>query len=209
MIEHRKRSQLAQFNTHHIFNQAIHSLPFVPKKTNNTKKRRTGANVSTSNGNLTADPTSMKNHRTHSLVGIHDLSKHDGFSDPLSRRKRSSGSSQNLPSLPPPRTSMSHSRSLTTVNQTNLNLSSHKICTAVWNDTCLWFSFSITLISHSSFSLSSVCVLFSLSYLLYMYVLMCASMYIDEDRLWSARYFSEWMNWFSQVTTNLLWVFVT
>lgn len=131
MIEHRKRSQLAQFNTHHIFNQAIHSLPFVPKKTNNTKKRRTGANVSTSNGNLTADPTSMKNHRTHSLVGIHDLSKHDGFSDPLSRKKRSSGSSQNLPSLPPPRTSMSHSRSLTTVNQTNLNLSSHKICTAV------------------------------------------------------------------------------
>jgi hypothetical protein len=81
--------------------------------------------LTTSNGSLSPQSTSMTNLRPISMTDEIDSI---GTSDPLPRRKRSSASFQIPPPLPPPRPTISHSKSLTAVTS---SLDNHKICTEV------------------------------------------------------------------------------
>ncbi len=76
-----------------------------------------------SNNSLVPQSTSMTNLPPNSTAGEFDS---NGNSDPLPRRKYSTTLFPIPPPLPPPRPSIPHSKSLTTVN-----LNSHKICTEV------------------------------------------------------------------------------
>ncbi len=115
MIEHRKRQRLSHLNE-------LSQIPVLPKKPIQKRKRRPNSMLTTSNGSLAPPSSSMTNLRPKIIVEEIDS---NGNSDPLPRRKRSSTFST-VPPLPPPRKSISHSKSLTTVS-----LNNHKICTEV------------------------------------------------------------------------------
>jgi hypothetical protein len=129
MIEHRKRNRLGSTIDFNPTIQTSSPLPVVPRKSNTTRKKRTGTILTTSDGNSTLQSTSMTNIRP---VSFND-SRHnsDGNSDSLPRREHSSSSTLLPPPLPPPRPVISHSKSLTIVQQPSINLTSHKICTEV------------------------------------------------------------------------------
>ena len=98
--------------------QAQQQLPILPKKSTGKRKMSTK-----SNNRLTPQSISMTNlHPNRIAIDIDQ----NGNSDPLPRRQHLSTPFLNPPPLPPPRPTIAHSKSLTTVDST-----SQKICTAV------------------------------------------------------------------------------
>lgn len=112
IIEHRKRQKLT------LIHEKSQSLLSLPKKSNLNRKDGTK-----STNSLAAQTPSMTSLRPNSVAGEFDSA---GNSDPLPRRKRSSATFPVPPPLPPPRPTIEHSKSLTTVS-----LNSQKICTEV------------------------------------------------------------------------------
>ena len=135
IIEHRKRQRLATLTALHPLNQNNHSLSLAPRKSISGSKKRNVTLITTPDESLTFPSSSMTSLRPSIRNGDHfDF---DGNTDPLPRRKRSSVSTL-IPSNSPaqsstPRPILSHSKSLTIVQQptTNLSLTSHQICTEV------------------------------------------------------------------------------
>ncbi len=126
IIEHRKRNQLAHSSD---TIQTSNGLPDVPQKSTTGRKKRTATISTASNGSLAIQSTSMTNLRSVKFNDNHINS--DGNSDPLPRRKHLSASILVPPRLPPSRPIISHSKSLTTVQQPNISLTNQKICTEV------------------------------------------------------------------------------
>jgi hypothetical protein len=126
IIEHRKRNQLAHSSD---TIQTSNGLPDVPQKSTTGRKKRTATISTASDGSLAIQSTSMTNLRSVKFNDNHINS--DGNSDPLPRRKHLSASILVPPRLPPSRPIISHSKSLTTVQQPNISLTNQKICTEV------------------------------------------------------------------------------
>ena len=136
IIEHRKRHRLAALNALHALNPIDIQLPTIPRKSISGHKRRMITVLTTPDGSTTLPSSSMTSLRPS--IRNNDHANFDGNSDPLPRRKRSSTSNlipSSSPALPlrTPRSIISHSKSLTTVQQQQLNISltNHKICTEV------------------------------------------------------------------------------
>lgn len=135
VIEHRKRHRLAVLTALHPLNQNNHQSSLTPRKSIPGNKKRSVTLVTTPDGSMTFPSSSITSLRP-SLRNSDHLD-FDGNTDPLPRRKRSSVStlipSSNSPAQPStPRPILSHSKSLTTVQQQpNISLTSHQICTEV------------------------------------------------------------------------------
>jgi len=136
VIEHRKRNRLAAAAGLLPLNQTNSQQSVVPRKSIPGRKKRTATLLTASDGSVTLPSTASTSSLRPSIHSIAHTNV-DGNSDPLPRRKRSNVSmlipSTPLPapSLPPSRPTISHSESLTTVQQPNISLTSHKICTEV------------------------------------------------------------------------------
>ncbi|CAF1262974.1 unnamed protein product [Rotaria sordida] len=130
IIEHRKRHLLAHLNHINSINPTSNHLSVLRRKPSILRKRQTGSILTTSKSSLILQSNSMTNLRPISFHS--DRITLNGNSDPLPRRKRLSASILNPPSLSSARSTMSHSKSLTIVEQPNLSLTSHQICTEVY-----------------------------------------------------------------------------
>jgi hypothetical protein len=110
-------------------NQTNNQLPSLPRKTTTGHKARSATALTTLDGSVTLQSNSTTNFRAISSSGDHINSDEDLVS--LPRRKHLSASVIIPPPLPPPRSIVSHSKSLTTIQQPSINLTSRKICTEV------------------------------------------------------------------------------
>ncbi|CAF0933657.1 unnamed protein product [Rotaria sordida] len=122
ILEQKKHQQVTHLNEKQQ-QQQQHQLPILPKKSTMKRQGKLGTMLTTSVGSLPPQSISMTNIRPYSVFSEVDS---NGYTDPLPRRKRSPQSSQIPPPLPPPRSAISHSKSLTTVS-----LNNHQMCTAV------------------------------------------------------------------------------
>lgn len=128
IIEHRKRAELARAaDLHNTPNQLL----TVPRKLPMKRKRRMGTILSTSNGTSAVPSPSMIAYRSPYSNVDGDEPNYDVNTDPLPRRERTLGLNLTPPPLPPPRSTGSHSKSLTTLVQPSMSVTNHEICTAV------------------------------------------------------------------------------
>ncbi|CAF0804142.1 unnamed protein product [Adineta steineri] len=129
IIEHRKRHLLARASDAALTST---QLAVVSKKSPTNRKKRTDTLSTTTNGSLALQSISMTNLRPVRFNDIH--ADFEGKSDPLPRRKHLSTSILVPPRLPPARPIISHSKSLTTVQQQQPNFTlnnNNNICTEV------------------------------------------------------------------------------
>lgn len=129
IIEHRKRHQLAALAALQSLNGNNHQSSLTSRKSIPGNKKRSVTLATTPDGSMTFPSSSITSLRNGDQLDF------DGNTDPLPRRKRSSISTLN-PSHSPaqsstPRPILLHSKSLITVQQPNISLTSHQICTEV------------------------------------------------------------------------------
>ena len=127
IVEHRKRQRLNHSHEKNtisqLANQHFHAAILL-KKPNGGRKRRPGTTPEKSNGTLALQSSSTSQLRPEDPTNMIDLL---GDLDPFPRREPSTTSLIPLaPPLPPPRPSISHSKSLTAVGSAD-----QKICTEV------------------------------------------------------------------------------